>query len=123
MNLQTEQFTNRTRGFLESAQGLAIRNGHQNFTPEHILKVLLDDAEGLAANLITTAGGRPTEALQQVEAALGALPKVEGPGAGQEGPPGKQNDGESLQGEGKKRRVGSRSQRGIVARPHEMAQR
>ena len=81
--MQTEQFTNRTRGFLESAQGLAIRNGHQNFTPEHILKVLLDDAEGLAANLITTAGGRPTEALQQVEAALGALPKVEGPGAGQ----------------------------------------
>jgi ATP-dependent Clp protease ATP-binding subunit ClpB len=81
--LQTEKFTNRTRGFLESAQGLAIRSGHQNFTPEHILKVLLDDAEGLAANLITTAGGRPTEALEKVEATLEAIPKVEGPGAGQ----------------------------------------
>ena len=81
--MQTEKFTNRTRGFLESAQGLAIRSDHQNFTPEHILKVLLDDAEGLAANLITTAGGRPNEAFEHVEAALGALPKVEGPGAGQ----------------------------------------
>ena len=81
--MQTEKFTNQTRGFLESAQGLAIRSDHQNFTPEHILKVLLDDAEGLAANLITTAGGRPNEAFEHVEAALGALPKVEGPGAGQ----------------------------------------
>ena len=81
--MQTEKFTNRARGFLESAQGLAVRSGHQKFTPEHILKVLLDDAEGLAANLITAAGGRPGQALERVEAALDELPKVEGPGAGQ----------------------------------------
>ena len=81
--MQTEKFTNRSRGFLESAQGLAVRSGHQKFTPEHILKVLLDDAEGLAANLITSAGGRAPQALEQVEAALEKLPKVEGSGAGQ----------------------------------------
>ncbi len=81
--MQTDKFTNRSRGFLESAQGLAVRSGHQKFTPEHILKVLLDDTEGLAANLITSAGGRAPQALEQVEAALEKLPKVEGSGAGQ----------------------------------------
>ncbi|TNE67513.1 MAG: ATP-dependent chaperone ClpB [Alphaproteobacteria bacterium] len=81
--MNIEQYTDRTRGFIQSAQGLALREGHQRFTPEHILKVLLDDREGLAANLIRAAGGRPEEAHKLVEDALGKLPKVEGSGAGQ----------------------------------------
>ncbi len=81
MNL--EKFTDRVKGFLQSAQGLAVRSGHQQFRPEHLLKVLLDDEEGLAANLIRRAGGRPEVALQGVELALGKLPRVEGAGAGQ----------------------------------------
>ena len=76
--MQIDKYTARSRGFLESAQGLALRSGHQRFTPEHILKVLLDDPEGLAANLIRTSGGRPEVALAKTEEALGQLPKVEG---------------------------------------------
>ena len=53
-----EKFTERARGFIESAQGLALRSNHQLFTPEHLLKVLLDDEEGMASNLIQAAGGR-----------------------------------------------------------------
>ena len=47
-----EKYTEWARGFIQSAQALALREGHQRFTPEHLLKVLLDDPEGLAANLI-----------------------------------------------------------------------
>ncbi len=78
-----EKYTERARGFIQSAQALALREGHQRFTPEHLLKVLLDDPEGLAANLIQRAGGDPKRALQATEAALARLPKVEGSGAGQ----------------------------------------
>ncbi len=81
--MDIENYTDRTRGFIQSAQGLALREGHQRFTPEHILKVLLDDKEGLAANLIRAAGGQPDTALQGVESALEKLPRVEGGGAGQ----------------------------------------
>src|SRR6266567_8460789 len=77
-----EKFTERTRGFIESAQGLALRSNHQQLTPDHLLKVLLDDEEGMASNLIKSAGGRPEEARQQVEIALAKLPKVQG-GSGQ----------------------------------------
>ncbi|MGE0093147.1 MAG: ATP-dependent chaperone ClpB [Alphaproteobacteria bacterium] len=78
-----EKFTERSRGFVQSAQGLALRSGHQRFTPEHLLKILLDDDEGLAANLIRSAGGDPARALRDTEAELAKLPKVEGSGAGQ----------------------------------------
>ena len=78
-----EKYTDRSRGFLQSAQGLAVRSGHQKFSPEHILKVLLDDEEGLAANLIKAAGGQPAMAAQMNEAALAKFPSVEGAGAGQ----------------------------------------
>ncbi len=81
--MQAEKYTARSRAFLENAQGLALRSGHQRFTPEHLLKVLLDDEEGLAANLIRSAGGRPDQAKGKTEEALAALPKVEGSGAGQ----------------------------------------
>ena len=62
---------------------LALRSGHQRLTPEHLLKVLLEDKEGLCANLIAAAGGDPKRALAGVEAELAKLPKVEGAGAGQ----------------------------------------
>src|SRR6266567_4435508 len=78
-----EKYTDRARGFVQSAQSLALREGHQQFTPEHLLKVLLDDPEGLASGLIERAGGRSREALSAVEAALAKLPKVTGGGAGQ----------------------------------------
>ena len=69
--MDLEKYTDRSRGFVQSAQGLAVRSGHQRFTPEHLLKVLLDDEEGLAAGLIRAAGGRPDQALSGVETALG----------------------------------------------------
>jgi ATP-dependent Clp protease ATP-binding subunit ClpB len=78
-----ENYTERSRGFIQSAQTLASRFGHQQLTPEHLLKVLLDDKEGLAAGLIKNAGGDPAFALQVTEAALAKLPSVEGSGAGQ----------------------------------------
>ena len=78
-----ERYTDRAKGFVQSAQSLALREGHQQFTPEHLLKVLLDDQEGLAAGLIDRSGGRSRDVLRQVEAALAKLPKVQGSGAGQ----------------------------------------
>jgi ATP-dependent Clp protease ATP-binding subunit ClpB len=78
-----EKYTDRARGFIQSAQSLAMREGHQQFTPEHLLKVLLDDPEGLAAGLIDRSGGNSRQALAAVETALGNLPKVSGSGAGQ----------------------------------------
>ncbi len=78
-----EKYTERSQGFIQSAQGLALRSNNQRFTPEHLLKVLLDDKEGLAANLIRASGGDPARALAAVERDLAKLPKVEGGGAGQ----------------------------------------
>ncbi|MFL6933016.1 MAG: ATP-dependent chaperone ClpB [Xanthobacteraceae bacterium] len=81
--MNIEKYTERARGFIQSAQSLALREGHQQFAPEHILKVLLDDPEGLASGLIDRAGGRSREALLAVDSALSKLPKVSGGGAGQ----------------------------------------
>ena len=78
-----EKYTDRSRGFVQSAQSLALREGHQQFAPEHLLKVLLDDPEGLAAGLIDRSGGNSRAALAAVEAALAKRPKVSGGGAGQ----------------------------------------
>ncbi|MCJ8144940.1 ATP-dependent chaperone ClpB [Ancylobacter sp. A5.8] len=78
-----EIYTERARGFVQSAQSLALREGHQQFTPEHLLKVLLDDPEGLCAGLIQRAGGDARLVLAETEAALKKLPKVAGSGAGQ----------------------------------------
>src|SRR6201984_304349 len=75
-----EKYTDRARGFVQSAQSLALREGHQQFAPEHLLKVLLDDPEGLASGLIDRAGGRSREALSAVEAALAQLPQGSGGG-------------------------------------------
>ncbi len=81
--MDIEKYTERARGFFQAAQALAIRSNHQQFTPEHLLQVLLADEEGLAANLITACGGRPKQALEAVEAELARLPRIEGAGAGQ----------------------------------------
>jgi ATP-dependent Clp protease ATP-binding subunit ClpB len=75
-------YTERARGFLQAAQTQALARGHQRFMPEHIAKVLLEDGEGLASNLIKLAGGTPDLALARINAALDAQPRVEGSGAG-----------------------------------------
>lgn len=80
--MDIEKFTERAKGFLQAAQHTAIRMDHQQFLPEHLLKALLDDPEGLAANLIRAANGRPETAKVEVEAALAKEPRVEG-GSGQ----------------------------------------
>ncbi len=77
-----EIYTERARGFVQSAQSLAVREGNQQFTPEHLLKVLMDDPEGLCSGLIQRAGGNPVLVRAEVEAALKKLPKVSG-GSGQ----------------------------------------
>ncbi|MER8509511.1 ATP-dependent chaperone ClpB [Mesorhizobium sp. M0028] len=76
MNL--EKYSERVRGFIQSAQTMALSRSHQQFTPEHILKVLVDDDEGLAASLIERAGGNVRDVKLGVETALEAMPKVEG---------------------------------------------
>ncbi|HUC68049.1 MAG TPA: ATP-dependent chaperone ClpB [Stellaceae bacterium] len=78
-----DKYTERSKGFVQAAQTLAQRLGNQQITPDHLLKVLLDDKEGLASNLIRAAGGDPARAAAAVEAALKKLPRIEGSGAGQ----------------------------------------
>jgi ATP-dependent Clp protease ATP-binding subunit ClpB len=81
--MNIEKYTERARGFIQSAQSLAMRDGHQQFSPLHMLKVLLDDGEGLAGGLIDRAGGNSRAILKATEDALNKLPKVSGSGAGQ----------------------------------------
>ncbi|HCC25257.1 MAG TPA: ATP-dependent chaperone ClpB, partial [Holosporales bacterium] len=81
MNLN--QYTERSQGFIQSAQTLAQREGHQRILPLHLLKVLLDDEEGLCASLIRSAGGDAKNALERTNDEMGRLPKVGGSGAGQ----------------------------------------
>ena len=78
--MNIEKYSERVRGFLQSAQTHALSEGHQQFTPEHVLKVLLDDDQGMASSLITRAGGDPKEARLANDAALAKLPKVSGGG-------------------------------------------
>ena len=81
--MNIEKYTERARGFVQSAQSLAVREGHQQFSSLHMLKVLLDDSEGLASGLIDRAGGNSRAILKAAEEALAKLPKVSGSGAGQ----------------------------------------
>src|SRR5205085_12699617 len=78
--MDVEKYTDRARGFVQSAQSLALREGHQQFAPEHLLKVLLDDSEGLAAGLIDRSGGNSRQALGAVDDVLAKVPKVSGGG-------------------------------------------
>ncbi|TMM48742.1 ATP-dependent chaperone ClpB [Qipengyuania marisflavi] len=88
MNL--EKFTDRAKGFLQSAQTVAIRMNHQRISPAHILKALLEDNEGMAAGLIQRAGGDARRAVDEIDAVLGKVPAVTGGGAQQT--PGLNND-------------------------------
>ncbi len=88
MNL--DKLTDRAKGFLQAAQTIAIRLNHQRITPDHLLKALLDDGEGMAAGLIGRAGGNAGAALAAVDAALAKLPAVTGGGA--QASPGIDND-------------------------------
>ncbi|MBT4940112.1 MAG: AAA family ATPase, partial [Rhodospirillaceae bacterium] len=81
--MEFENYTERSKGFIQSAQSLAARSGHQQLTSEHILKVLLEDKEGLASGLIEASGGNAKQAFQDVLAELKRIPEVQGTGAGQ----------------------------------------
>ncbi|MAO00144.1 ATP-dependent chaperone ClpB [uncultured Roseovarius sp.] len=72
------KFTERSRGFIQAAQTIAMRESHQKLSPEHILKALLDDPEGLASNLIKRAGGAPERVTQANDIALAKIPRVSG---------------------------------------------
>ena len=76
--MNIEKFTERARGFLQSAQTVAMRNDHQRVQTEHLLKALLEDDQGMAAGLIRAAGGQPERAVQAVDLALNKIPKVTG---------------------------------------------
>jgi ATP-dependent Clp protease ATP-binding subunit ClpB len=76
-----EKYTERAKGFVQSAQMGAMRDGHPQLGPEHLLKVLLEDTEGLCSGLIQRAGGDAKEALRATELSLGKLPKVSGAAA------------------------------------------
>jgi ATP-dependent Clp protease ATP-binding subunit ClpB len=88
MNL--EKYTDRAKGFLQSAQTVAIRMSHQRIAPEHVLKALLEDEQGMAAGLIKAAGGDPKRAVAETDQALAKIPAVSGSGAQQT--PGLDND-------------------------------
>ena len=76
MNL--DKFTERSRGFIQAAQTIAMRESHQRLAPEHLLKALMDDPEGMAANLIRKAGGEPSRVIEAVDAVIAKTPKVSG---------------------------------------------
>ena len=88
MNL--DKFTDRAKGFLQSAQTIAIRMNHQRISQAHVVKALLEDSEGMASGLITRAGGQPQVAADEIDVLLGKIPKVSGGGAQQT--PGLDND-------------------------------
>src|SRR3954447_7647587 len=76
--MKIERYTERAQGFLQAAQTIAMREGHPQFTPEHILKALLDDPEGMAAGLIDRAGGKSAQVRREVDAVIARQPKVSG---------------------------------------------
>ena len=76
--MDLSKFTERSRGFIQAAQTIAMRESHQKLAPEHILKALMDDPEGLASNLIKRAGGAPERVVQALDLSLGKIPKVTG---------------------------------------------
>ncbi|MCB2116606.1 MAG: AAA family ATPase, partial [Rhodobacteraceae bacterium] len=76
--MNMEKFTERSRGFLQAAQTIAMREGHQRVVPEHLLKALMDDDQGLAANLIKRAGGEPKRVQESVDQMIAKMAKVSG---------------------------------------------
>ena len=76
--MDLEKFTERSRGFLQAAQTIAMRESHQRLAPEHLLKAIMDDEQGLASNLIKRAGGSPERVREAVDLAVSKQPKVSG---------------------------------------------
>src|SRR5690606_7476574 len=76
--MNMEKFTERSRGFLQAAQTIAMREGHQRVLPEHLLKALMDDDQGLSSNLIKRAGGEPKRVQEAVDQMIARMPKVSG---------------------------------------------
>ena len=76
MNL--EKFTERSRGFVQAAQTIAMRESHQRLTPEHLLKALMDDDQGLAANLINASGGDAVRVREAVDLAVSKHARISG---------------------------------------------
>jgi ATP-dependent Clp protease ATP-binding subunit ClpB len=81
--MQIEKYSDRLKNLIQSAQSVALRSGHQQLTPLHVLKALLDDEDRLSGNLIEAAGGSATQVAREVDLELAKLPKVEGAGSGQ----------------------------------------
>ncbi len=81
--MKLEKYTDKSKQLIEAAQSLALRRGHQRFMPEHVLAAMMDDRERIAEKLIRACGGKPDMVSERVQAALAAIPKVEGSGAGQ----------------------------------------
>ncbi|GHF08473.1 chaperone protein ClpB [Aliiroseovarius zhejiangensis] len=79
--MDLNKFTERSRGFIQAAQTIAMRENHQRLVPEHLLKALMDDEEGMSANLIRKAGGSPERVRTAVDEAIGKLSKVTGDAA------------------------------------------
>lgn len=71
--MDMEKFTERSRGFLQAAQTIAMRESHQRLTPEHLLKALMDDDQGLASNLIKRAGGEPQRVVEALDTSLAKI--------------------------------------------------
>ena len=88
--MNIEKFTDRAKGFLQAAQTVAIRNSHQRIAPEHLLKALIEDDQGMAAGLIQAAGGDAKRVERETDAALAKIPAVSGSGA--QSSPGLDND-------------------------------
>src|SRR6056297_214754 len=76
--MDLSKFTERSRGFIQAAQTIAMRESHQRLAPEHLLKALMDDEQGLASNLIKRSGGAPERVLEALDVALSKMPKVSG---------------------------------------------
>ncbi|MEN8874514.1 MAG: Clp protease N-terminal domain-containing protein, partial [Pacificibacter sp.] len=76
--MDMEKFTERSRGFLQAAQTIAMRENHQKLSPEHLLKALLDDPEGMATGLISKAGGDAKSVVDETDVALAKVPRVSG---------------------------------------------
>jgi ATP-dependent Clp protease ATP-binding subunit ClpB len=76
--LNIEKYTERARGFIQSAQQTALGRGHQQFAPVHLLKVLMDDDQGLASGLIDRSGGDSKAVRAGIEAALKKIPVISG---------------------------------------------
>ena len=79
--MDLSKFTERSRGFVQAAQTIATRESHQRLSPEHLLKALMDDDQGLASNLIAASGGQPAQVVEALELAMGKMPKVSGDAA------------------------------------------